>query len=229
MAYGFKWCRIWGKQILAPLITHHHPRRPSHFKRIQLETLPEALQASLGLLLLKFLLSAVPGSHFERAANILYYLRPFTQGGNKICIQVKHMFLCNSKELNYEQSDNSQKPCHHWQRFMKKTQAHHLFWKTWMPSCTLLKGSHPSFLPDVFPWALTGCMPFSGIPSPLHQMTKDGEWFGVLFPPEQTSYPVMSQAQCSFLWAHSIVMPHPAGMRRNPRANGKRLSRGWEG
>ena len=41
--------------------------------------LPEALQASLNILLLKFLLSAAPGSHSELAANIFYYLRPFTQ------------------------------------------------------------------------------------------------------------------------------------------------------
>lgn len=44
--------------------------------------LPEALQASLNILLLKFLLSAAPGSHSELAANIFYYLRPFTQKGN---------------------------------------------------------------------------------------------------------------------------------------------------
>lgn len=104
---------------------------------------PEALGASLRILL-KFLLSAVPGSHSELAANALYYLRPFTQGGNTICIQVKHMFLCNSKEA-HEQSDGSQKLCHHPQRFMKETQAFHLFYKTRRLPCILLEGGHPSF------------------------------------------------------------------------------------
>lgn len=41
---------------------------------------------------LKFLLPAVPGSLSELAANVLYYLRPFTQGGNKICIQASTCF-----------------------------------------------------------------------------------------------------------------------------------------
>lgn len=59
MAYGFKWCRIWGKQILAPLITHRHPRRPCHFKRIQFEVFPEPLEASLNILLLKYLLAVL--------------------------------------------------------------------------------------------------------------------------------------------------------------------------
>lgn len=181
VAYGFKWCRIWGKQILAPLITHHHPRRPSHFKRIQLETFPEALEASLSILLLKFLLSAVPGSHSELVANILYYLRPFTQGGNKICIQGKHLFSCNSKEPNHEQSDDSQKLCHHPQRFVKETQAYHLFYKTRRPSCILLEGSQPSFLPDVLPWALTSSVPYSSFPSPPYQMTKEGGMVWISF------------------------------------------------
>lgn len=77
---------------MAPLITHHHPRRPSHFKRIQLEMSPEALEASLSIRLLKFLLPAVPISLSELAANILYYLRPFTHRGNKICIQASTCF-----------------------------------------------------------------------------------------------------------------------------------------
>ena len=105
--------------------------------------LPEALQASLSILFLKFLFSAISGHHSELAANILNYLRPFTQGGNKIRIQVKHMFFCNSKKPNHEQLEGSQEPCHHPQRSVKQTQAHHDFHKTQMLPATCWEEAFP--------------------------------------------------------------------------------------
>lgn len=74
--------------------------RPSDYKSIQYEMLPEALQASLNVLLSKFLFSAVSGSHSELATNTFYYLRPFTQKRNKICIQAKHVFMQKKKNVN---------------------------------------------------------------------------------------------------------------------------------
>lgn len=91
--------------------------RPSDYKSIQYEMLPEALQASLNVLLSKFLFSAVSGSHSGLATNTLYYLRPFTQKRNKICIQAKHVFMQNKKKKKKrEQLESSPEPCHHAQR-----------------------------------------------------------------------------------------------------------------
>lgn len=54
----------------------------------------------------------------------------------------------------------------------RKSQAYSLFHKTQMPSCILLERNHLSFLPDMFPWALSSCMPYSSFLSSLYQMTK---------------------------------------------------------
>lgn len=54
----------------------------------------------------------------------------------------------------------------------RESQAYSLFHKTQMPSCILLEGNHPSFLPDMFPWALSSCMPYSSFLSSLYQMPK---------------------------------------------------------
>lgn len=137
--------------------------------------LPGAFHISLSFHLSKFLLSVVPGSHSELAANRLYYLRPFTQGGNEICIQVKHMFLGKSKKPNHEQSEGSQELCHHPQGFVKPIQVHLPFHKTDMSSCTLLARSLPSFSSDVLPWAFKSSGAYSSLPSPLYQVTKEEE------------------------------------------------------
>lgn len=69
--------------------------------------------------------------------------------------------------------DDSLKLCHHPQRFKKDTRASCLFCRTRRPSCILLEGSHPSFLPDVLPWALTSSVPYCNFPSPPYQMTQE--------------------------------------------------------
>ena len=144
--------------------------------------LPEALQASLSILLLKFLLSAVPGSHSKLAANRLYNLRPLSHRGNKIRIQVKHVFWRKSKKANHEQSEGSQEPCHHAQRSVKPTPKHYHFHNT--DAFLHLAGRK-------FPGFFLMC--FSGLsraphptPASLHLCTKwakEEEWFGLFFFP----------------------------------------------
>lgn len=163
VAYGFKWCRIWGKQILAPLITHHHPRRPSHFK---LEMFPEALGASLSILLpSKISTFSSPWQSF-RAGSQRTLLSETLHPGRKYNLHPSqaHVFMqfkgtpwtirrlteALSSSTKIHEGDSGIPS------LLQDTKA------SLHPA-----GRRPSqLLPDVLPWALTSSTPYSSFPSP---------------------------------------------------------------
>lgn len=140
-----------------------------------------------------------------------------------------NMFLCKKKKKTWTIGEltGALSSC---TKIVKLTQAHHHFHQTRMPAHLLLGGSLPSFLPDVLPCALTSSTPYPGFPSPLHLVAKKGRWFRFFSPQGMNFYPVMAQAQQSFLLR--MVNNHAVRskeQKENLGANGKRSYLGIRG